>query len=98
MPDRRDHVRQAFLRITVWGTAAIFLAALFLTTALHAQNLAGNWQGTLEAGNGLRTVLKVASGDGKLKATMYSVDQGGQPIPVTSIALDGTAVTFAIKP
>ena len=91
-------MRQAILRTTVYGAAAIFVMGLLLTGVMHAQNLAGNWQGTLEAGTGLRTVLKITSDDGKLKATMYSVDQGGQAIPVTSIALDGTAVAFAIKP
>ena len=79
-------------------TAMTFVMALLLTAAVHAQNLAGNWQGTLEAGNGLRTVLKVTSDDGKLKATMYSIDQGGQGFAVTSISLQGTAVAFQIKP
>jgi len=71
-----------------------------LNTALRAQekDITGNWQGTLKAGNGLRTVLKITKDDGKLKATMYSVDQGGQPIPVTSIGIEGVTVNFAIKP
>ena len=73
--------------------------ALFLGSTLYAQDkdISGNWQGTLQAGNGLRTVLKISKDDGRLKAVMYSVDQGGQPIAVTSIALQGSAVNFAIK-
>jgi len=67
---------------------------------LHAQDkdITGNWQGTLQAGKGLRTLIKISKDDGKLKAVMYSIDQGGQPIPVTSISLQGTSVNFEIKP
>jgi hypothetical protein len=71
-----------------------------LAAALHAQekDLTGNWQGTLEAGKGLRTLIKISKNDGKLKAVMYSIDQGGQPFPVTSISLQGSSVNFEIKP
>jgi uncharacterized protein (TIGR03435 family) len=66
--------------------------------ALHAQDkdITGNWQGTLEVGKGLRTVVKISKDDGKLKAVMYSIDQGGQPIGVNSISVQGASVNFAI--
>jgi uncharacterized protein (TIGR03435 family) len=76
----------------------IALGAVFAGAA-HAQpakDLSGNWQGTLEAGNGLRTLLKITGDDGKYKAVMYSIDQGGQAIPVNTISIQGNAVTFAI--
>lgn len=45
--------------------------------------IAGTWQGTLHAGRDLRTVLKITRApDGTLKSEFYSIDQGGQPIPV----------------
>jgi uncharacterized protein (TIGR03435 family) len=85
-------------KVTGWVAAL----AMFAGGASHAQSggkdLAGNWQGTLPAGNGLRLVIKVTNDDGKLKAVMYSIDQGGQPMAVTSIALQGTAVNFSVKP
>ena len=72
-----------------------------LAGALHAQNkdkdITGNWQGTLQAGQGLRTLIKISKDDGKLKAVMYSIDQGGQPIAITSISLQGSSVNFEIK-
>jgi uncharacterized protein (TIGR03435 family) len=58
--------------------------------ALHAQDIAGTWQGTLQLPNGptLRAVLQVTRPDDKtLKAVFYSIDQGAQPI-------DAGAVTF----
>ena len=67
--------------------------------ALLAQDrdITGTWQGTLHAGKDLRTVLKISKGDGgALKGTFYSIDQGGQGIPLSSISLQGTTFKFAI--
>jgi uncharacterized protein (TIGR03435 family) len=71
--------------------------ALLTSSALHAQDISGNWQGTLQVGKGLRTVLKISKEDTQLKAVMYNIDQGGQQ-QVTAIAVQGNAVTFSIKP
>jgi uncharacterized protein (TIGR03435 family) len=61
------------------------------------KDLTGIWQGTLQAGPGLRTVLKIArGGDGKYAAQFYSIDQGGQPIPVSALTLEGSNVKYAI--
>jgi len=63
------------------------------------QDLTGTWQGTLHAGQDLRTVLKVSKTDaGGYKADFYSIDQGGQPFPVTKITLEGTTVKYSLTP
>lgn len=67
-------------------------------TAAHAPDLVGNWQGTLQTGKGLRTIVRVSKVDGKLKAVFYSIDQTPRPIEINSISLQGTNVTFEIKP
>ena len=66
--------------------------------ALLAQDhdITGTWQGTLHAGKDLRTVLKITKDGGTLKGTFYSIDQGGQGIPLSSISLQGTTFKFAI--
>jgi uncharacterized protein (TIGR03435 family) len=62
-----------------------------------AQDLTGTWQGTLHAGQDLRVVVKISKADGGgYKAVAYSIDQGGAPIPVTKITLDGGAVKMAV--
>lgn len=62
------------------------------------QSLADTWQGTLDVGKGLRTVLKISKADGGgYKAVFYSIDQGGDGIPVTKITLDGSTVTMSIS-
>ena len=66
---------------------------------LLAQDLTGTWQGTLSlpGGRELRTVIKVEKADGAaLRATMYSIDQGGQGIPVNPVTLQGTTVKMAM--
>jgi len=66
----------------------------------HPQGkLAGNWQGTLETGEGegLRTVVKIAGDDGKYRGALYSIDQGGEAIAMSSVSLQGPVVIFAIK-
>jgi uncharacterized protein (TIGR03435 family) len=65
---------------------------------LFAQNVTGTWQGTLKPGaRDLRTVMKISLEDDKLKAVLYSIDQGGQPVPASAIAQNGSTVkmTFA---
>ncbi len=85
------------MKRTLLSTVAL---TLMFATTLHAQDkdITGNWQGTLQAGQGLRTLLKITKDDGKLKAVMYSIDQGSQPFPVTSISVQGQTVNFTIKP
>ncbi|MGO8792121.1 MAG: TIGR03435 family protein [Terriglobia bacterium] len=52
--------------------------------ALMAQDLAGSWQGTLHAGQDLRTVFKISKPEGGTqKAVLYSIDQGGGGISGT---------------
>ena len=84
---------------------AIILAALSLSgTTLHAQdthpkNIAGDWQGTLKVGASasLRIVLHITKSDnGSWGAMLYSIDQGPEGIPVSSVTLLGSEVKLAI--
>jgi uncharacterized protein (TIGR03435 family) len=47
-------------------------------TENKTQSIADTWQGTLHAGQDLRTVVKITrADDGGYKAVFYSIDQGG---------------------
>jgi len=63
---------------------------------LLAQDLVGNWQGTLKASRDLRMILVVSKEDGRLQAKLYSIDETAQPFRVSSISQDGSTVKFAI--
>jgi uncharacterized protein (TIGR03435 family) len=65
--------------------------------AEHARgDISGDWQGTLQAGKSLRTVLKISKKDKGWGAQLYSIDQGGQPISASSVTLDGSTFKFSI--
>jgi uncharacterized protein (TIGR03435 family) len=76
------------------GLTLVFAVAM--QARAQDKDVTGIWQGTLEVGKGLRTEIKITKDDGKLKAVMYSVDQGAQPIGVNSISVQGSSVNFAI--
>jgi len=62
-----------------------------------AQSIADTWQGTLHAGRDLRIVAKISKADdGGYKTAFYSIDQGGDPVPVTKTTLDGATVKMAV--
>ena len=71
---------------------------LMLPGFLRAQELVGDWQGTLVfTGGKLRTILKVsANADKKLTAEFYSIDQTSDPIPVDTISQEGKSVKFTL--
>lgn len=66
----------------------ILAVAALASTAVFAQNIAGTWQGTLQAPQrSLRLVMKITRADDEtLKATFYSIDQGGQGIAASAVS------------
>jgi uncharacterized protein (TIGR03435 family) len=106
-PSRRLHLPRKFL-LNVAGILTVVALAFFgfVETAgslaqapapTKAQGLEGTWQGTLHAGRDLRTVVKITKGDdGGYKAVFYSIDQGGDGLPVTKITLDGHNVKMTL--
>lgn len=63
------------------------------------QDVTGDWQGTLSAaGAELRLVLHITkSADGTLTATLDSVDQNANGIPVSSVAFKDSKLTLGIN-
>jgi len=79
---------------------SIAALALLCAAPLFAQqkDISGNWQGTLAADRPLRIVIKISKTEDKLKALVYSIDQGPGAMTATSISLDGSTLNFAIAP
>jgi hypothetical protein len=72
------------------------LAAL-TGNALHAQDVTGDWQGTIKAGPAeLRIQIHITKSDKGLAATMDSVDQGANGIPVDSVTLTDSTLKFGV--
>jgi uncharacterized protein len=75
-------------------------ACLFFATAISfAQDIAGDWNGTLNTGAGeLRLVLHVTKNpDGTLKSTLDSIDQGAKGIPVNSTTLKNSMLNLNVE-
>jgi fermentation-respiration switch protein FrsA (DUF1100 family) len=84
----------------VMVVALLFLAACVLRAqeASHAQDITGDWQGVLSANVAdLHLVLHISKGaDGALTATLDSVDQGANGIPVSSVTLKDSKLSLGI--
>jgi len=79
-----------------WMAVALILLAGCLA---QAQDITGDWQGTLDTGMGqLRLVLHITKGaDGALKATLDSIDQpGANGIPVNSVTLKDSKLNLDV--
>lgn len=76
----------------------LFVTLLFAAALAQAQDIAGDWQGTLSAGGAeLRLILHVSKAtDGSLKATLDSVDQNSNGIPVSSITFKSSNLSLGI--
>src|SRR6266568_583465 len=79
----------------------LFIIPIFIlvtTTVSFAQEVTGDWNGTLKPGGGeLRLVLHITkNADGTLKATLDSVDQGANGIPVTAITLKDSKLNLKV--
>jgi uncharacterized protein (TIGR03435 family) len=95
-----------------WLAAALYIAALLTAPAIvvwaqtpapaadvHARgDIAGDWQGTLALRNGktLRIIVRITKAEKGFTAKWYSIDQGGQPISVSAVAVDGSKVKLTI--
>jgi hypothetical protein len=76
----------------------ILITLVAAANLAQAQDIAGDWQGTLNTGMGeLRLVLHITkAADGALKATLDSIDQGANAIPVNSISLKNSKLNLGI--
>ena len=72
--------------------------ALLMTGVSFAQDVSGDWNGTLHVNGGeLRLMLHITKNtDGSLKATIDSIDQGTNGIPVTSVTLKDSKLNLKI--
>jgi hypothetical protein len=85
--------------IPITKSAIVTIVLTLMAVCAHAQDIAGDWQGTLSAGGGeLRLVLHIGkNADGSLKATLDSIDQpGANNIPVSSIMLKNSKLSLAV--
>ena len=60
-------------------------------------DITGDWQGALGEKK-LRLVVRITASDGDAwRATLFSIDQSTQPIPVDAVVLEGPSLKFAVN-
>ena len=76
----------------------IMAVAALVASSIRAQDIAGDWQGTLKTGAAeRRIVLSIAKqADGGWTAAMLVVDSGRDAIPASSVTLQGSNLTLTI--
>ncbi|HEX7287947.1 MAG TPA: alpha/beta fold hydrolase [Candidatus Angelobacter sp.] len=86
--------------VTICLSSLAILPAAAQAGQKTAADIAGDWQGTLDAGVAkLHLVLHVSkAADGSYSATLDSLDQGANGIPITSISFKDSKLTFASAP
>jgi hypothetical protein len=78
--------------------ALCLIAFMSLLSGLRAQEIAGDWQAILHNKKDLRLILHIEKPDtGSLKATLFSIDQTTDGMPVTQIELKGSDLTFSLE-
>ena len=84
------------MKIALW----LSTLAMTLGSALHAQDISGNWQGTIKAGSQeIRLIVTINKESGGWKGTLFSIDQTpdrGVGTPVNSVTLTGSKLKFSI--
>ncbi|HEV2426485.1 MAG TPA: hypothetical protein VGZ29_16790 [Terriglobia bacterium] len=73
--------------------------ALLVTAISYAQDIAGDWQGMLDTGQGqLHLVLHLTkAANGGLGATLDSVDQGSYGIPIATVSLKDSKLSLGVE-
>src|SRR3954470_7685254 len=76
----------------------LFMIAVMSSYAAEKVDIAGDWKGTLKTpGPELRLVLHVQKAEGEQwKATLDSVDQGSNGIPVAQVSLEGSRLKLDV--
>ncbi len=77
----------------IWLCIALTIAG----GTLPAQNLSGNWQGTLPGKVPQRLMLQVVkTQSGGWEATLYRIDQSGEPESVPSVKVSGSELKLVL--
>lgn len=82
------------LKFTRAGDAKVVVPKV--SPAIAAQ-FTGNWEGTIQAGPGIRVVLIITNGKAGAEAHIMSPDQGNAEIPVSAVTQSGAKLTLEVN-
>jgi uncharacterized protein len=81
------------------GRKKLLLGTLLLGSSLYAQDIAGDWKGTISTPTlEVRIALHITkTGSGGFNATLDSVDQGALGLAVSSMTLNNSTLKFTVS-
>lgn len=62
-----------------------------------APEFVGTWEGTIQAGPGLRIVITIANGKAGAEGSLTSVDQGNAQVPLSAITQNGKKLSLKVN-
>ena len=62
-----------------------------------AAEFVGTWEGTIQAGPGLRIVIKIANGKAGAEGSLTSVDQGNAEVPLSAVTQNGKKLSLQVN-
>lgn len=75
-----------------------WIALILLTSSLYAQSFSGNWQATLQDKAAHRLILQIVNtSNDHWQATLYRIDQGGEPESIPSVTVSGTNIRLGLS-
>lgn len=85
---------------TLLRAGALLLLLAFASPSLHAQDIAGDWQGTLSSGvRKFRLIVRIAKVDGEWTGSLARIDQNpdwAAGPPLESVTLQDTNLKFTV--
>lgn len=86
------------MKKAVQRVLGLVVAVLSVTAFSYAQDITGDWQGVLDTGQGqLHLILHLTkAANGSLGATLDSVDQGANGIPVATVTLKDSKLSLGV--
>ncbi len=76
---------------------AFFIVGIAVSS-LHAQKVTGDWQGAVSGNKSNRFMLQIVrTGAGGLEATLYRIDQSGEPEFIPSVSRSGADLRLSLR-
>ena len=82
----------------LWRKLVLSLLLLASVTALHGQDIVGQWQGTVQTATPFRLVLKVLQNDTQPRTFIIFVDQSSDYFPLTTLSDSNGKIKFSDQP
>ena len=83
-------------RLLLWRKLVLSLLLFPLVSVLHGQDIAGQWQGTVQTATPFRVALKILKSDDQMQTFIIFVDHSPDYFPVSTVSGPNGEAKFSI--